>query len=147
MGLFNVYNLLASAAVLLASSHSVDDVAKALSSAESAAGRMECFRSDRATVVVDFAHTPDALQQVLIALRQHISAHRLICVFGCGGDRDQSKRPIMGRISEQLADEVIVTDDNPRHEDPAAIRAAIVSGMQQPAEEVADRRQAIERAW
>ena len=147
LGRFNVYNLLACAAVLLASGHAADDVARALSDAESAAGRMECFRSGHATVVIDFAHTPDALEQALIALREHIPGRRLICVFGCGGNRDQAKRPIMGRIAEQLADSVIITDDNPRHEDAAAIRSAILAGMQKPSTQIADRRKAIIAAW
>ena len=146
MGRFNVYNLLACCAVLLAMGYEPGNVARALSRAESAAGRMECFRSDLATVVVDFAHTPDALEQVLLALREHIPDRHLICVFGCGGDRDQTKRPVMGRIAEQLADTVIITDDNPRHEEPVAIRSAILAGMQKPAREIADRRRAIETA-
>ena len=147
MGRFNVYNLLACSAVLLATGHAADEVARALSIAESAPGRMECFRSYHATVVVDFAHTPDALEQALTALREHIPGRRLICVFGCGGNRDQGKRPIMGAIAEKLADSVIITDDNPRHEEPAAIRADILSGMQQPSVQIADRRKAIEAAW
>ncbi len=147
MGRFNVYNLLACATVLLNAGHLPAEVASALSIAESAAGRMECFSSAHATAVVDFAHTPDALQQALTALREHIAGQRLICVFGCGGDRDKGKRPLMGRIAEQLADIVIVTDDNPRHEEPAAIRAAILSGMQKPSMQIADRREAIESAW
>ena len=146
MGRFNVYNLLACAAVLLSAGHAANDVARALSIAESAPGRMECFSSVHATAVVDFAHTPDALQQALTALREHIAGQRVICVFGCGGDRDAGKRPLMGRIAEQLADTVIITDDNPRHEEPAAIRAAILSGMQQPSLQIADRRKAIEAA-
>ena len=81
------------------------------------------------------------------ALREHIPARRLICVFGCGGDRDQVKRPLMGRIAEQLADQVIITDDNPRHEDAAEIRAEIIAGMQRRPLEIADRRQAIVTAW
>ncbi len=147
MGRFNAYNLLACAAVLLATGHKPDEVGQALSIAESAAGRMQCFSSGRATVVVDFAHTPDALQQALTALREHIPARRLICVFGCGGDRDQAKRPIMGRIAEQLSDVVIITDDNPRYEDAVSIRAEIVAGTQEPVIEIANRRQAIETAW
>jgi UDP-N-acetylmuramoyl-L-alanyl-D-glutamate--2,6-diaminopimelate ligase len=147
MGRFNVYNLLACAAVLLAASYHPAAVAKALSCAESASGRMECYRSGPITVVIDFAHTPDALEQALSALREHIPTRRLICVFGCGGDRDQAKRPMMGRIAEQLADTVIITDDNPRHEDAAAIRAEIAAGMQQSPLIIADRRQAIVTAW
>lgn len=147
LGRFNVYNLLACAAVLLARGHKPLDVASALSIAKPAPGRMQCFQSFRATVVIDFAHTPDALQQALTTLREHIPGRRLICVFGCGGDRDKDKRPIMGRIAEQLADIVIITDDNPRHEEAAKIRADILSGMQKPAQQIADRRQAIKAAW
>jgi UDP-N-acetylmuramoyl-L-alanyl-D-glutamate--2,6-diaminopimelate ligase len=79
-------------------------------------------------VVVDYAHTPDALEQVLSALRAHC-AGKLICVFGCGGDRDAGKRPLMGAIAARLADVAIVTDDNPRGEDGDAIVAQIVAGM------------------
>lgn len=156
MGRFNVYNLLACTAVLLATGYRVSDAGRAMSAAESAAGRMECFVSKGITVVVDFAHTPDALQQALLALREHIQLEqnkgsRLICVFGCGGDRDQSKRPAMGRIAAQLADVVIITDDNPRHEEPAKIRAEILAGIvetvQEIPREIADRRAAIKAAW
>jgi UDP-N-acetylmuramoyl-L-alanyl-D-glutamate--2,6-diaminopimelate ligase len=95
-------------------------------------------------VFIDFAHTPDALRHALEALRPH--AHgRLVLVFGCGGDRDRGKRPLMGAIAAELADVVYVTDDNPRGEDPAAIRAAIMAAC--PAGiEVAGRSQAIGRA-
>lgn len=79
-------------------------------------------------MVVDYAHTPDALEQALIALREHC-AGRLICVFGCGGERDAGKRPLMGEIAARLADVAIVTDDNPRGEDGDAIVAQIVAGM------------------
>jgi UDP-N-acetylmuramoyl-L-alanyl-D-glutamate--2,6-diaminopimelate ligase len=79
-------------------------------------------------VVIDYAHTPDALEKVLIALREQTKG-RLLCVFGCGGNRDQGKRPLMGEAASRLADEVIITSDNPRHENPAGIIAAIVSGM------------------
>ncbi|MEA1888626.1 MAG: UDP-N-acetylmuramoyl-L-alanyl-D-glutamate--2,6-diaminopimelate ligase [Pseudomonadota bacterium] len=151
MGRFNVYNLLACTAVLLAAGYRPHEVARGLSLAESAAGRMECIHCRGVTAVIDFAHTPDALQQVLIALREHNQARRLICVFGCGGDRDKAKRPLMGRIAEQFADTVIITDDNPRHEDPAKIRAGIIAGMSasmhQTRQEIPDRRQAITAAW
>jgi len=109
-------------------------------------GRLESVgRTPRgAEVYVDYAHTPDALQTVLQALRPH-TAGRLHVVVGCGGDRDPGKRPMMGEIAARLADAVIVTDDNPRSEDPAAIRRAILAAAPQ-AEEIGDRGEAIARA-
>ena len=97
--------------------------------------------------MIDYAHTPHALEQALTGLREHRGG-RLWCVFGCGGDRDSGKRPLMGEIAERLADRVIVTDDNPRREDPARIVSAIVAGMQSPAAAtvIHDRRRAIEQA-
>jgi UDP-N-acetylmuramoyl-L-alanyl-D-glutamate--2,6-diaminopimelate ligase len=129
-GRFNASNLLAVLAVMLALDMPPAEAARHLSTVRPAAGRAERFggRAGRPLVVVDYAHTPDALEQVLKALREH-TAGRLICVFGCGGDRDRGKRPLMGRLAEQLADEVILTDDNPRRESPAAIVADIRAGM------------------
>jgi UDP-N-acetylmuramoyl-L-alanyl-D-glutamate--2,6-diaminopimelate ligase len=95
-------------------------------------------------VFVDYAHTPDALETVLQALRPH-AGRRLVCVFGCGGDRDRAKRPQMGAIAARLADLPVVTDDNPRTEDPAAIRAEILTACPD-AREVDDRRRAIDQA-
>ena len=112
-------------------------------------------------VVVDYAHTPDALENILRALRDLASGARtsqpkaphraqqggkLVCVFGCGGDRDRGKRPLMGRIAARLADEVIVTTDNPRSEDPHAIIMDIVEGMDHPCAIAPDRSQAIRAA-
>ena len=109
-------------------------------------GRMECVgqTDDGAAVYVDYAHTPDGLETALKSLRPHAKG-RLHAVFGCGGDRDRGKRPMMGKIAAELADRAIVTDDNPRSEDPAAIRAAV---MQADARliEVAGRRKAIATA-
>ena len=98
-------------------------------------------------VVVDYAHTPDALEQALQALRAH-AGRRLVCVFGCGGDRDAGKRPQMGAIAERLADLVIITDDNPRTEDGDAIVRDILAGLAEPARAVVerDRAAAITRA-
>ena len=92
---------------------------------------MECFGGGprRPLVVVDYAHSPDALEQALIAARAHCRG-QLWCVFGCGGERDRGKRPQMGAIAERLADRVVVTDDNPRHEDGDAIVAEILAGME-----------------
>ncbi len=105
-------------------------------------GRLEVVSNiNGATVVIDYAHKPDALEAALDALRPFVTG-KLICVFGCGGDRDRGKRPIMGRISATKADLTIVTDDNPRSEDPAAIRAEILS-KSPGAIEIGDRYEAI----
>jgi len=151
LGRFNVYNLLAALACLLHGGVPLRDAAAALSQCGTVPGRIEGFRGPAASplVVVDYAHTPQALQQVLAALRAH-TAGRLWCVFGCGGDRDRGKRPLMGRAAAELADVAVVTDDNPRGEAPADIVADILRGI--PAElrgRVSvehDRASAIERA-
>ena len=95
-------------------------------------------------VVIDYAHTPDALEKALEALRPTVAAgHRLVCVFGCGGDRDAGKRPLMGQAAARLADHVIVTSDNPRGEDPDAIIAQVLAGVSGDAEAIEDRQVAI----
>jgi UDP-N-acetylmuramyl tripeptide synthase len=95
-------------------------------------------------VVVDYAHTPDALEKALEALRPTVAAgHRLVCVFGCGGDRDAGKRPLMGQAAARLADHVIVTSDNPRSEEPNAIIAQVMAGVSGDAEAIEDRQVAI----
>jgi UDP-N-acetylmuramoyl-L-alanyl-D-glutamate--2,6-diaminopimelate ligase len=131
MGRFNAENSLIVIACLLSSGISLTDAASALAECKPAPGRMEVLNADarnKPTVVVDYAHTPDALAKALGAVREHC-AGALWCVFGCGGDRDAGKRPVMGAIADELADQIIVTDDNPRSEDPQAITAAIVSGI------------------
>src|SRR5207249_4010763 len=97
------------------------------------------------TVVVDYAHKPDALRNVLLTARD-LTERRVVCVFGCGGDRDRGKRPEMGLIASELSDVAIVTSDNPRSEDPEAIVAEIVAGATAPVEVEVDRRAAIARA-
>ena len=130
LGRFNAYNLLAALASLLHHGVSLKDAAAALSACSTVPGRIEGFQGPAAAplVVVDYAHTPQALTQVLQALRSH-TAGKLYCVFGCGGDRDRGKRPLMGRAAAELADLAIVTDDNPRSENAADIVAEIVGGI------------------
>lgn len=148
MGSFNASNVLAAMAVVLTLGVPVERVQAAVKELVPPPGRLELFTgSTGKRVVVDYAHTPDALANALAALRPHVSG-RLICVFGCGGDRDRGKRPEMAREAESRADVVIVTDDNPRNEDASAIAADIFTGFSSP-EAVAlihDRAEAIERA-
>ena len=132
LGRFNVANLLAVAGVLGVLGVPFAQIRDALASLEPISGRMNRLGGgDAPLVVVDYSHKPDALEQVLGALRAHCEG-RLICVFGCGGERDAGKRPLMGAIAERLADAVIVTDDNPRGEDGDAIVAQILAGMRAP---------------
>jgi len=129
LGEFNIDNALTVVALLLASGVSLQAACGALEGCSAPPGRMETFGGGSAPlVIVDFAHTPDALAKALAAARSHCSA-TLTVVFGCGGDRDRGKRPLMGRTAATLADHVILTDDNPRLEDPADIVAAIVAGL------------------
>ncbi|HET6804539.1 MAG TPA: UDP-N-acetylmuramoyl-L-alanyl-D-glutamate--2,6-diaminopimelate ligase [Frateuria sp.] len=144
LGRFNVANLLAVAACLGALGEPFARIVEAVESLAPVNGRMNRLGGDgrRPLVVVDYAHTPDALEQALTALRAHC-AGRLLCVFGCGGERDAGKRPQMGAIAERLADVAIVTDDNPRGEDGNAIVAQIRAGMRRPAMVERDRAAAI----
>jgi UDP-N-acetylmuramoyl-L-alanyl-D-glutamate--2,6-diaminopimelate ligase len=148
LGRFNVSNLMSVLAVLLFQGVPLSEALQRLSTLRTVAGRMERFGGgEQPLVVVDYAHTPDALKHALQAARDH-TAGRLICVFGCGGDRDRGKRPQMGAIAERYADRVIVTDDNPRTEDGDRIVADILAGMDQPdsARVVRDRAAAIHGA-
>ena len=148
LGRFNVYNLLAVAGCLGALGYSLAQIQKTLPHLQPVAGRMNRLGGGALPlVVVDYAHTPDALQQALTSLRAHC-AGRLICVFGCGGERDAGKRPQMGAIAERLADEIVVTDDNPRGEDGDAIVAQILAGLgdRQRARVLRDRAAAITSA-
>lgn len=129
MGAFNVSNLLLALATLLALGYSLDQLQRTACRLQPVCGRMEVFRgTGKPTVVVDYAHTPDALEKALAAARLHCKG-KLWCLFGCGGDRDKGKRPLMGAIAEQYADLVVVTDDNPRTENPMAIVNDILAGM------------------
>ncbi|MDR2240227.1 MAG: UDP-N-acetylmuramoyl-L-alanyl-D-glutamate--2,6-diaminopimelate ligase [Zoogloeaceae bacterium] len=131
VGAFNVANLLAVLGALLASGVALDDAAAVLRGLTAAPGRMQALGGEAAPLaVVDYAHTPDALEQALAALRATAAARggRLICVFGCGGNRDAGKRPLMGAVAARQADAVILTSDNPRDEAPAAILADIARG-------------------
>lgn len=147
LGEFNAYNLLAALGALLAGGISLHDAIAALEQVESVPGRMQKVESgaDEPAVIVDFAHTPDALDKVLATLKP-LTRGRLICVFGCGGGRDMAKRPLMGAAVAARADFAIVTSDNPRQEDPAAIIADVLSGMPPGQTAIQDRRAAIRAA-
>jgi UDP-N-acetylmuramoyl-L-alanyl-D-glutamate--2,6-diaminopimelate ligase len=147
IGRFNASNLLAVLATLLALDMKLDEAVARLSGAQAPAGRVERFGGTRGLplVVIDYAHTPDALEKVLLALREHARG-KLWCVFGCGGDRDRGKRPVMGEIAERLADRVVLTDDNPRHESGDAIIADILGGMNAAPPVIRERKAAIAEA-
>jgi len=152
-GAFNAYNFLAAYGVAVELEQDEGDALLALSALRGAAGRLEVIDAQGQTLtgVVDYAHTPDALENVLETLQRiRQQGHQLFTVFGCGGDRDRSKRPLMGEIAAKLSDHVIITDDNPRTEDAASIRAAIELGISQDRRDrvlqIPDRRQAIRTA-
>jgi len=146
IGDFQISNLLVAAGLAIGMGADAGAVFAALSDMHGIAGRMEHIGQSRrgAGVLVDYAHTPDGLETALKAARQHCDG-KLICVFGCGGDRDTGKRPQMGAIAERLADQIIVTDDNPRTEDPIQIRTEILAATSG-AQEIGDRQQAIKVA-
>jgi UDP-N-acetylmuramoyl-L-alanyl-D-glutamate--2,6-diaminopimelate ligase len=129
LGRFNLSNVLAAVGALLGLDYALDEILKVLPQLEGPAGRMQRLGGGaKPLVVVDYAHTPDALEKVLTALRPHAKG-RLLCLFGCGGDRDRGKRPLMAEVVERLADGVLVTDDNPRSEVPAKIFEDIREGF------------------
>ncbi len=148
LGIFNAANLLAAAGALIAAGMSFTEVIRHLSRVTTVPGRMEAFGNQhQPLVIVDYAHTPNALQKALQALREHCVG-KLICVFGAGGDRDPGKRPEMGAVAEQAADQLIITSDNPRTEDPGNIIEMIANGLRQPdqIQRIPDRAQAITTA-
>ena len=145
VGGYQAENAVVAAGLCLATGSAPDGVFARLETLQGVSGRLEIVgRARDGLAVVDYAHKPDALDAALEALRPFVSG-KLICVFGCGGDRDRAKRPMMGEIATRRADLVIVTDDNPRTEVPAAIRAEILAGAPG-AKEIGDRREAIEAA-
>jgi UDP-N-acetylmuramoyl-L-alanyl-D-glutamate--2,6-diaminopimelate ligase len=142
LGAYQAGNAIVAAGLAIAVGENPRRVLPALEKLEGVKGRLEVMGLVRGgLVVIDYAHKPDALAAALKALRP-FAPGRLVCVFGCGGDRDTAKRPIMGEIASRLADSVIVTDDNPRSEDPKAIRAEILAGARN-AREIGDRAEAI----
>ena len=144
IGMFQIENLLCAMTMVLASGCKAEQVVKAAESVTAVPGRMQQVATHPcgAPILVDYAHTPDALEKILRSLQAHVT-NRLLLVVGCGGDRDKEKRAAMGNIAAQYADRVVVTDDNPRTEDPAAIRKEILRGCPDGIE-IADRKEAIE---
>lgn len=149
VGRFNAANLLAVTGALLARNEGLEDIAVALRTIQAPPGRMQVLGGrDEPLVVVDYAHTPDALEKGLSVLRETAAARggRLLCVFGCGGERDPGKRPQMGAIAEAMADQVVLTSDNPRGENPQTIIDGILGGMKMPPAIQPDRARAISDA-
>jgi UDP-N-acetylmuramoyl-L-alanyl-D-glutamate--2,6-diaminopimelate ligase len=146
-GIFQIENILCAIGMIMGEGIALPEILAVLPKIQSARGRMEYIGSNEkgGAVYVDYAHTPDALMRALQALRLHAKNARVHVVFGCGGNRDSLKRPLMGKIADDLADVIIVTDDNPRHEDPSFIRAQIMAKSPR-AVEVEDRRDAIATA-
>ncbi len=145
VGEFQIENALVAAGLVIATGSAAEAVFPALETLKGAKGRLELVGSSRgAPIFVDYAHKPDALAKALEALRPYVSG-KLVIVFGAGGDRDRGKRPLMGAVAAENADRVIVTDDNPRSEDAASIRAAILAEVRGAAE-IGDRREAIRSA-
>ena len=150
-GKFNVYNMTAAAATAYLFHVSLEDISEGIANLEEIPGRFERVEAGQPyDVIVDYAHTPDALQQLLESVKQ-LTKRRVILVFGACGDRDKTKRPIMGEIAARLADRIVVTDEESYNEDPDEIRRMIIDGIaaakgEMRCEEIADRRHAIEKA-
>ncbi|KPU44041.1 UDP-N-acetylmuramoyl-L-alanyl-D-glutamate--LD-lysine ligase [Oxobacter pfennigii] len=148
-GRFNVYNALAAAASCISEGISLEDIKKGLEEIKGVPGRSEVIDSGRGfTVIIDYAHTPDGLENILNTVREYVQG-RVITIFGCGGDRDKTKRTIMGEVAAKLSEIAIVTSDNPRSEDPEAIIKDILPGVIKINKEyfvIPDRKEAIKRA-
>jgi UDP-N-acetylmuramoyl-L-alanyl-D-glutamate--2,6-diaminopimelate ligase len=146
IGLHNAYNLLALYTTAITLGAKEDEALTAISTLAPAPGRLENIGGPREiSVIIDYAHTPDALENVLKTLREIAPERQLICLFGCGGDRDRTKRPEMGRIAQKMADRIFVTSDNSRSESPQKILADILRGTdkEKPHIVIPDRREAI----
>jgi UDP-N-acetylmuramoyl-L-alanyl-D-glutamate--2,6-diaminopimelate ligase len=151
VGHYNVSNVLGVIACLRALGHSLADAVQACGDLPAVPGRMQVVgHTDQPLVVVDYAHTPDAVAQALDALRPLAQTRggALVCVLGCGGDRDSAKRPLMAAAAEQRADRVVLTSDNPRSEDPQIILTQMLAGVARPevVQQIVDRSQAIAAA-
>ena len=143
IGRINVANIEMLVATLLALSTPVEEIQNILAQLKPAPGRMELFTApNKPQVVVDYAHTPDALEKALLSIKAHCDG-QLWCVFGCGGDRDKDKRPLMGRVAGDSADRILITNDNPRSESPEQIVKEIVAGIEKEVQVELDRKQAI----
>lgn len=148
MGAFNAENLLCALSCLIALDFELKNILMGLVNLKPVTGRMQPIKVQQKaiTAIVDYAHTPDALEQVLLGIRSHLNSGQLWVVFGCGGDRDKGKRPLMGEVAERLADQVILTSDNPRSENSQSILQDIQQGLSRPAKQIESRRAAIEWA-
>jgi UDP-N-acetylmuramyl-tripeptide synthetase len=145
-GRFNIENVLGAVAAVRLLDIDDDAIAAGIAALEGVPGRFEIVDEGQPfAVVVDYSHKPGALENVLRSARE-LAESRVICVFGCGGDRDRAKRPLMGRIAAELAEVAVLTSDNPRSEDPEAIIAEVLAGVSTDVDVVPDRRAAIARA-
>ena len=145
-GEFNVANAALVLALLLQRGVDFDTACGVLSQVSAPPGRMQRVAAAGVNVYVDYAHTPEAIESALTALRAHCNGN-LVCVFGCGGERDTGKRPLMGRAAEQHADTVVITSDNPRNESPRKIIEEIVDGLRQPERAIVIEDRAAAIAW
>ena len=144
-GDFQVYNSLCAMGICYATGISIDSICNSLKKLKPISGRLELIgQHNGANIYIDYAHTPDALKNAILSLRKH-TKNRLIIAFGCGGDRDKDKRHLMGKIAQEFSNIVIVTDDNPRNEDPRSIRKMILDGCPN-AKEIGNRKEAIKFA-
>jgi len=148
LGEFNVANLLALVTALAATGFALDDILSVIPQLSPAPGRMQHIKKEGfPAVIIDYAHTPAALEAALLAIKQHYHG-KIFCIFGCGGDRDVGKRPMMGQVASHLSDYLIITNDNPRHEQPEAIVNDIIGGIapELSYHKILDRGQAIQQA-